>query len=50
MLAWRARAIVCAECLAAMPINGEVLEALREQAAGAVTATDRLMRVSASPR
>ncbi len=48
-LAWRARVIVCGECLAAIPVDESVLQALRCQAVDAATAIDRLTRVSKPP-
>jgi hypothetical protein len=48
-LAWRAKAIVCRECLASMPLDAETLHLLRRQAVDATTAIDRLTRVSAPP-
>jgi hypothetical protein len=48
-LAWRAKAIICRECLATMPLDGEILQALRGQAVDATTAIDRLTRVSEPP-
>ena len=48
-LAWRARLIICSECLTAMPVDEAVLQKLRGQAVDATTAIDRLTRVSAPP-
>ena len=48
-LAWRAKAIICRECLATTPLDTEVLRALRGQAMDATTAIDRLTRVSDPP-
>ena len=45
-LAWRARAIVCRECLTAIPLDSDALQLLRRQAAEATTVIDRLTRVS----
>ena len=47
--AWRAKAIICRECLATMPLDGEILRALRGQAVDATTVIDRLTRVSEPP-
>jgi hypothetical protein len=44
-LAWRAKAIVCRECLTSVPLDGEVLQTLRGQAVEATAAIDRLTRV-----
>ncbi|MDE2210097.1 MAG: hypothetical protein KGJ99_10255 [Betaproteobacteria bacterium] len=48
-LAWRARVVVCSECLAAMPVDESVLQTLRRQATEATATIDRLTRVSAPP-
>ena len=48
-LAWRARVIVCSECLAAMPVDEAVLQTLRHQAVDATRTIDRLTRVSGNP-
>jgi hypothetical protein len=48
-LAWRAKAIVCRECLTPMPLDSEALQLLRRQAVEATTAIDRLTRVSEPP-
>jgi hypothetical protein len=45
-LAWCAKAIICRECLAAIPLDGEILRALRAQPVDATTAIDLLTRVS----
>ena len=48
-LAWRARVIVCSECLAAMSADDAALQGLRRQAAEAMQVIDRLTRVSTPP-
>jgi hypothetical protein len=48
-LAWRARVIVCGECLAAIPVGESALQAMQRQAIDVATAIDRLTRVSQPP-
>ena len=42
--------IACSECQTAMPVDEAVLHALRHQAADAMTAIDRITRISGSAR
>ena len=48
-LAWRAKAIVCRECLTSIRLDSDALQLLRRQAVEATTVIERLTRVSEPP-
>ena len=48
-LAWRAKSIVCRECLNAISFDAETLQLLRSQAIDATTSIDRLTHRDAKP-